>query len=127
MDITLLAPNPQKTAIGIPVSYFAIIGLSISAIPLIWTWQTPTPSQWLMLMVVGLTTTIGQLLLTRGYQSAPASRVGIFTYTSVPFGVFLGWLFWNELLDTNYLIGAVLILLAGSIVLSTRIIKNQSD
>ncbi len=101
------------------VTYFAIIGLSISAIPLIWAWQTPTPSQWLMLTVVGLTTTIGQLLLTRGYQSAPASSVGIFTYTSVLFGTFLGWLFWNELLDINFLVGAVLIFLAGSIVLKS--------
>ena len=99
------------------VAYFAIVGLSISAIPLIWAWQTPTPSQWLMLTGVGITTTIGQLLLTRGYQSAPASSVGIFTYTSVPFGTFLGWLFWNELLNMSSFIGAVLIVLAGSIVL----------
>ena len=109
------------------VSYFAIVGLSISVIPLIWTWQTPTLSQCLMLMGVGLTTTIGQLLLTRGYQSAPASSVGIFTYTSVPFGTFLGWLFWNELLDKNSYLGAVLIVLAGSIVLRTKIIHNQPD
>ncbi len=109
------------------VSYFAIVGLSISAIPLIWTWQTPTLSQCLMLMGLGLTTTIGQLLLTRGYQSAPASSVGIFTYTSVPFGTFLGWLFWNELLDKNSYLGAVLIVLAGSIVLRTKIIHNQPD
>ena len=109
------------------VSYFAIVGLSISVIPLIWTWQTPTLSQCLMLMGVGLTTTIGQLLLTRGYQSAPASSVGIFTYTSVPFGTFLGWLFWNELLDKNSYFGAVLIVLAGVIVLRTKIIHNQPD
>lgn len=109
------------------VSYFAIVGLSISAVPLIWTWKTPTLSQCLMLMGVGLTTTIGQLLLTRGYQNAPASSVGIFTYTSVPFGAFLGWLFWSELLDKNSFIGAVLIVLAGSIVLRTKIIQNQSD
>ena len=102
------------------VAYFAIVGLSISAVPLIWAWQTPTLSQWLMLMGVGLTTTIGQLLLTRGYQSAPASSVGIFTYTSVPFGTFLGWLFWNELLDMGSFIGAVLIVLAGSIVLKNK-------
>ncbi len=102
------------------VAYFAIVGLSISAIPLIWAWQTPTPSQWLMLTGVGITTTIGQLLLTRGYQSAPASSVGIFTYTSVPFGTFLGWLFWNELLNMSSLIGAVLIVLAGSIVLKNE-------
>lgn len=102
------------------VSYFAIVGLIISAIPLIRFWQTPTLIQWLMLIGIGLSTTIGQLLLTRGYSSAPAASVGIFTYTSVPFGAFLGWLFWQELLDTNFFIGAVLILLAGSIVLRTR-------
>ncbi len=106
------------------VSYFAIVGLSISVIPLIWTWQTPTLSQCLMLMGLGLTTTIGQLLLTRGYQSASASSVGIFTYTSVPFGTFLGWLFWNELLDKNSYFGAVLIVLAGVIVLRTKIIQH---
>ena len=99
------------------VTYFALTGLALSAIPLLWAWQTPTPSQWLKLMGVGLTTTIGQLSLTRGYQSAPAARVGIFTYTSVPFGTLLGWLFWNELLALNSLVGAVLILLAGSMVL----------
>ena len=109
------------------VSYFAIIGVSISAIPLIWTWQPPTLSQYLMLMGVGLTTTIGQLLLTWGYQNAPASSVGIFTYTSVPFGTFLGWLFWNELLDKNSYFGAVLIVLAGSIVLSIKVISSQPD
>lgn len=61
------------------VSYFAIVGLFVSAVPLIWAWQTPTLNQYLMLMGVGLTTTIGQLLLTRGSQNAPAASVGIFT------------------------------------------------
>ena len=99
------------------VTYFALTGLTLSAIPLLWAWQTPTASEWVKLMGVGLTTTIGQLLLTQGYQSAPAARVGIFTYTSVPFGTLLGWLFWNELLALNSLVGAMLILLAGSMVL----------
>ena len=103
------------------VSFFAIIGLSISAIPLIWTWQTPTLGQCLLLIGVGLATTIGQFLLTRGYQNAPASSVGIFTYSSVIFGSFLGWLFWSELLDINYFLGAVLIVFAGSIVLRSKI------
>lgn len=99
------------------VTYFALTGLTLSAIPLLWAWQTPTSSEWLKLMGLGLTTTIGQLLLTQGYQSAPAARVGIFTYSSVPFGTLLGWLFWNELLTLNSLVGAMLILLAGSMVL----------
>ncbi len=103
------------------ISFFAIVGLSISAIPLIWSWQTPTVVQCLLLIGVGLATTVGQFLLTRGYQNAPASSVGIFTYSSVIFGSFLGWLFWSELLDINYFFGAVLIVLAGSIVLRSKI------
>ncbi len=105
------------------VSFFAIIALSISAVPLIWTWQTPTLSQCFLLLGVGLATTIGQILLTRGYQNAPASSVGIFTYTSVVFGTFLGWLFWSELLNKNSFFGAVLIVLAGSIVLRSKITR----
>ena len=106
------------------ISFFAICGLSISAIPLIWSWQTPSLTQFFLLGGVGLATTIGQFLLTRGYQNAPAASVGIFTYTSVIFGSFLGWLFWRELLDMNYLFGAVLIILAGSIVLKSKAVQN---
>ena len=103
------------------VTYFAIVGLIISAIPLTWTWQTQTFQQCVMLLGVGLTTTIGQLLLTRGYQNAPASSVGIFTYTSVPFGTFLGWLFWQELLEPEFYLGAILIILAGVLVLRKKL------
>ena len=109
------------------VSYFAIAGVTISSIPMIWHWQTPTVIQCVMLFGVGLTTTIGQLFLTRGYQNAPASIVGIFTYTSVPFGTFLGWLVWQELLDINSFFGAILIVLAGVIVLRTKAVQGQTD
>ena len=109
------------------VTYFAIFGLSISSIPLIGNWHTPTLRQCLLLMGVGLTTTIGQLFLTRGYQSAPASSVGIFTYTSVPFGTFLGWLIWRDLLDKNSYVGAILIVIAGWIVLRTKVISDRHN
>ncbi len=109
------------------VTYFAIVGLIISAIPLTWTWQTPTLQQCVMLLGVGLTTTIGQLLLTRGYQNAPASSVGIFTYTSVPFGTFLGWLFWQELLEPEFYLGAMLIILAGVLVLRRKLPETNNS
>ena len=106
------------------VAYFAICGLTISSIPLIWAWKTPTIVEYLMLIGIGLTTTIGQLFLTRGYQNAPAASVGIFTYTSVPFGTFLGWLFFEEILDLNSLFGAVLIVLAGFIILRSKVVEK---
>ena len=105
------------------VFYFTISSVIISSLPMIWHWQSLTLVQGIMLLGIGLTTTAAQLLLTRGYQSAPASIVGIFTYTSVPFGTFLGWLIWNELLDINSLFGAILIVLAGLIILKTKAVN----
>jgi len=102
------------------VAYFTIFGLTTSSIPMLWLWQTPTLKQCIMLIGIGLFTTGFQILLTRGYQNAPASSVGIFTYTSVPFGTFLGWLIWQEVLDINFLFGAGLIIIAGIIILRTR-------
>ena len=102
------------------VLYFAIIASLISAIPLTWAWQTPTPKEWLLLMVVGICSTLVQLLTTCGYACAPASQVGVFSYSSVIFGAIIGWLFWNELWDINSLLGAVFITAAGLLTLRSR-------
>lgn len=102
------------------VLYFAIIASLVSAIPLTWAWKTPTFQEWLLLMGVGFSSTVVQLLTTRGYASAPASQVGIFSYSSVIFGALIGWLFWKELWDINSFIGAVFIISAGVLTLRSR-------
>ena len=102
------------------VLYFAMIASLVSAIPLTWAWKTPTFQEWLLLIGVGICSTVVQLLTTRGYSSAPASQVGIFAYSSVIFGALIGWLFWNELWDVNSLIGAVFIISAGLLTLRSR-------
>ncbi|WP_414624097.1 DMT family transporter [Calothrix sp. CCY 0018] len=102
------------------VFYFAIIASLVSVIPLTWAWKTPTSFEWLLLMALGICSTVVQLLTTRGYASAPASQVGIFSYSSVIFGALIGWLFWKELWDVNSLIGAVFIIGAGFLTLRSR-------
>jgi len=102
------------------VLYFAIIASFVSVIPLTWAWKTPTLEEWLLLMGVGFCSTVVQLLTTRGYASAPASQVGVFSYSSVVFGALIGWLFWNELWDINSLTGAILITAAGFLTVRSR-------
>ncbi|MBF2017829.1 MAG: DMT family transporter [Rivularia sp. T60_A2020_040] len=102
------------------VLYFAIIASLVSVIPLTWAWKTPTFNEWLMLIGVGISSTVVQLLTTRGYASAPASQVGIFSYASVIFGALIGWLLWHELWDITSLFGAVFILAAGLLTLRDR-------
>ena len=89
------------------VFYFSMISSVVSAVPLLWSWQTAPPHIWLVLVV------IGQVTMTNGYRLSTAARVGPIGYANVLFSTLLGWLFWGEILDSLSWIGAVLICLAG--------------
>ena len=106
------------------VFYFTVLGTLISAVPLIWTWQSPHPRIWLHLVLIGLLAAVGQILLTRGYSLAPAAQVGPFTYGNVVFATLFGWIFWGEALDALTWAGAVLICMAG--IIATRRIKTHA-
>lgn len=100
------------------VFYFTITALIISAIPLLWTWRTPTTVwQWCLLITLGPASIVTQLCLAKGYALAPASQLGIFTYSSVLFGATAGWLIWQEVWDLISIFGAALIVCAGVLVL----------
>ena len=99
------------------VFYFATTATVISAIPMAWFWQMPNSEQWRLMMMLGLFGTLAQLLLTRGYAIAPAGRMSPLTYTSVVFGAGFGYLFWNEIPGSSFIIGAVLIAIAGVLTL----------
>jgi drug/metabolite transporter (DMT)-like permease len=95
------------------VFYFALIAASISAVPLIWAWQTPSPAAALGLIGIAVAATLGQLALTRGLALAPASRMGVFGYSAVVFGAAYGWLLWGEPLTSGTIAGTLLIAAAG--------------
>jgi drug/metabolite transporter (DMT)-like permease len=95
------------------VFYFALIAGAISAVPLLWDWQTPSPAALLWIMAIGGCATLGQLALTRGLSLAPASRMGAFGYSAVIFGAAYGWLLWDEPVTLAVLGGSLLIAVAG--------------
>ena len=97
------------------VVYFGIIATIVATPAAIINWQTPTPGQWLLLLALAATATIGQLLITTAYRIAPAGKIGQFTYSSVIFAVLLGWLFFSEPFTANQALGCVLIVGAGLI------------
>jgi len=97
------------------VFYFALIAGSISAVPLLWAWQTPSPTALLWLLGIAISATLGQLALTRGLSLAPASRMGAFGYFAVIFGAAYGWMIWHERITIALVSGSVLIALAGAL------------
>ena len=100
------------------VFYFTVFGTLISAMPLVWSWQSPKAEIWWLLVLMGLLAAVGQFLLTRGYSLAPAGKVGPFSYSNVVFAMLLGWVLWGEGLDFLTWVGAFLICIAG--IITTR-------
>jgi drug/metabolite transporter (DMT)-like permease len=107
------------------VFYFALLSSLISAFPMLWHWQNPTAVQWGLFALVGLMGTLGQLLLTRGYAIASATSVSPFTYASVLFGAGYGYLFWDEIISLQFILGALLIGLAGVLALRVRRVDER--
>jgi drug/metabolite transporter (DMT)-like permease len=101
------------------VFYFAVLSLAISAVPAALTWRTPSGSLWPVLIAMGIVATLGQLLLTRAYSQAPASRVGPFIYSSVVFAGALDWMFRGVVPDVVSWCGAALVIAAGIMALRT--------
>lgn len=100
--------SPQRI-----VFYFAFFSATLSALPALLVWQMPTVIQLSWLMLLASTSTVAQLLLSKGYSYAPAGQLGPFTYGSVAFAALFGWWIWQENLGWNTWVGIVLITLAG--------------
>ena len=95
------------------VFYFSLVCTVVSAVPLVWCWQTPDPDLWILLIGMGALASLAQLLLTRAYAHAPAAQVGPFTYSTVVFAASIGWVFWSEIPDLPSFSGTALVCLAG--------------
>ncbi len=96
------------------VVYFSLVSTAVSALPTVVAGFDLSSWDVGLLLVVGALAALAQILLTRGYASAPAARVGPFIYSSVLFAGLLDWLLWAHLPDPLSLAGACLVCLGGA-------------
>ncbi len=101
------------------IFYFGVVSTLLSAAPAALSWRTPQGSEWWLLLAIGGFGSVGQLLLTAAYGSAPAARVGPFIYSAVVFAGILDWLLWKSVPDVLSFAGMAVVAAAG--VLALRI------
>lgn len=106
------------------VFYFALVGTLVSAVPAIISWVSLTWIQFASLAAIALFSTIAQLSISKAYSHAAAGQLGPYTYTSVVFAAFFGWLIWGELLNLTTIIGILIIVLAGILAMTDRRISR---
>ncbi len=105
------------------IEYFPLVSfITLSPIVFI-NWVTPNWNELIWIIGIGLFTQLGQTFLTIGLKNLPASEASTINYLQVLFGSIWGVLFFNELININFLLGALLVLL-GTIISTTKIIKR---
>ncbi len=92
------------------VFYFPLVTVPVIGAYTLGHWTWPTALQWLLLLIVGLSTTGAQVYLTRAFQLDRASNISIFNYLGIVLAIFVGWLAFSEPLGPLTLIGVLVIM-----------------
>ena len=105
------------------IKYFPLISvITLSPIVLI-NWVTPNINDLIWIIGIGLFTQAGQTFLTLGIKKLQTSEAATINYLQVFFGSLWGILFFNELININFIMGSLLVLL-GTIISTSKILKK---
>jgi len=93
--------------------YTSIGGLILSSIMVLFFWKAPSPLQWLLLSWLGLLGAVGHFFMIKAFETAPASLLAPFNYTSLIWATFLGFFLFGDLPDAWTIFGAIIIISSG--------------
>lgn len=99
---------------GVSIVLWFAIGCSVvslaASLP-VWVW--PSPTQWAMLLGVGITSAIAQLLMTEAYRQGEPTLVAPFEYSGIVWTTLLGALIWAEAPDRWDAVGILILVGSG--------------
>jgi len=96
--------------------YFTILCTLLGLATLPFGWVMPTKIDMLILVIMGICGSIGNLLLTQSYRMVEASLVTPVKYLSLVFALIFGYLLWNEVPKTLTLLGSALVIISSLII-----------
>lgn len=97
--------------------WFVTIVCAGSAVLAIQDWQAVSMDHLPEILVLGLSGTFAQALLTAAFRRAPVTVVAPFDYTHMIWAVIFGFLFWDYLPGWRIWLGAGIIMLSGLFIL----------
>jgi len=97
------------------IFYFPLIALPLSLVLLGDSFVLPNGIGWVILLMVGVFTQVGQIGLTKAMQTETAGKATAFSYLQVVFAAVLGWIIFSEIPNVWTWLGGGLILLGAII------------
>jgi drug/metabolite transporter (DMT)-like permease len=99
------------------VFYFSLVCAIAGALTLPFAWHTPTGSELVALIALGVLGGVAHIFLTESYRFASASVVAPFDYTSMLWALLLGYWLFGELPSALVYVGATIVAGAGLFVI----------
>jgi drug/metabolite transporter (DMT)-like permease len=76
-------------------------------------WVPFQPHHWPIILLIAVTGTAGQILLTDAFRNCPAGVIAPFEYTALVWGVALDWFVWHVLPQERMFTGAAIVVGSG--------------
>lgn len=95
--------------------HVTVTAVSLLTAPFGWVW--PAGGIWPLLVAAGLLGGVAQILVTESYRNADASTLAPFDYSSMLYGLAVGWFVFGEAPTAAVLAGAGIVIAAGLFIL----------
>ena len=99
------------------VFWFAFFGAVLTAVLLPLYARPHGPTEWLLLVAIGLAGTFAQFLMTAALRFGQVATVVVMDYTALIWATLYGWLIWDSFPPNATWAGAPLIIAAGLIII----------
>jgi len=101
------------------LTYQALVLLTALAVPTVFVWITPTWEELIVLLMIGVSGTLGQWMLTVAYQKGEAAALAPLDFVRLLLTVLCGLIVFDETLEIEALIGAFILI--GATVYTFRV------
>jgi drug/metabolite transporter (DMT)-like permease len=98
------------------VFYFAAFSVPMTVVALPFVFEPRDATGWWLLLAIGITGSIGQLLLTAALRFGKVASVIVLDYSSLFWATLYGWLLFDTLPPASTWLGAPLIVVAGLVI-----------
>lgn len=107
------------------ILYFPLMTIPIVSPYVYQHWVTPTVSEFIGMILIGIITQLAQVFMTKAYLFEKASKISHFSYLTSVFAYFTGLIFFNE--NLTLMGGVGLILIIFGVILSSYFSPKEKD
>lgn len=93
------------------VFYFPLVAVPITGVATAFNFVAPSPRDWLILLMIGVTTQLAQVFMTKSLQMEKIAKVSIVRYLTILYAIAYSYLFFEESYDLYTYIGMALVVL----------------